>query len=168
MKDRRLYLYHGLTWIILGALAYWRRQELLQSGWGILWPFIPFVFGLLIVVEFWRDGKKGLILAGAFLAGSGLFLLLFSVDILSWRGIGMTWPLLSFSAGAAFFLAYVNDFSDSRLSVLALFFIAAGFFGLSRNQPAVAAQLRLYAQVFTAAAGCYLLIVLFSQKRRSS
>ena len=168
MKDKKTYLYHGLTWITLGALVYWRRQELLQSGWGIFWPFIPFIFGLLIVVDYWRDGKKGLILAGAFLAGSGFFLLLFSAKLLAWPGIGKVWPILSFSAGIAFFLAYASDYSGFLLPVLALFFIAAGFFGLSRNQPAVAVQLRLYAQVFTAAAGCYLLIILFSQKRRSS
>ena len=168
MKDKKKYLYHGLTWIMLGMLVYWRRQELLQSGWGVFWPFIPFIFGLLIVVEYWRDGKKGLILAGAFLAGTGLLFLLFSARILFWPGITVIWPFLLFIAGVVFFLVYINDFSQSWPSVSALFFIAAGFFGLSQNQPAMAAQLRLYAQVFTATAWCYLLIVFFSQKRRSS
>lgn len=166
MKDRKKYLYHGLTWITLGVLVYWRRQQLLEWGWGIFWPFIPFIFGLLVLVECWRDGKKGLILAGAFLAGTGLFFLLFSAKILPWPGIEAVWPFLLFLAGIAFFLIYINDFSDPRPPVLAFFFIAAGFFGLSRNQPAMATQLRLYAQVFIAAAGCYLLFILFSQKRR--
>ncbi len=168
MKDRKKYLYHGLTWIALGVLIFWRRQELLESGWGIFWPFIPFIFGLLLVVDYWRDGKKGPILAGAFLAGSGLFFLLFSTEVLSWPGAQAVWPFLLFWTGIVFFLAYINDFSDPRPPVLALFFSAAGFFCLSRNRPAIAAQLRLYAQVFTAAAGCYLLFIFFSQRRRSS
>ncbi|NLY88480.1 MAG: hypothetical protein GX085_02515 [Firmicutes bacterium] len=168
MKDKKKYLYHGLTWVILGVLLYWRRQELLQLGWGIFWPFIPFIFGLLMVVDYWRDRKKGLITAGAFLAGTGLFSLLFTTKVLSWPGVEVVWPFVLFLAGLVFFLVYINDFADPRPPVLALFFIAAGFFCLSRNQPAMAAQLRLYAQVFTATAGCYLLIVVFSQKRRSS
>ena len=100
MKDKRIYLYHGLTWIILGILVYWRRQELCCNRVGILWPFIPFIFGLLIVVEFGRTAE-GPHLTGHFWP-EAVFLLLFSTEILSWPGIGMAWPFLSFLQGPPF------------------------------------------------------------------
>lgn len=169
MKDtnRIKYLYHGLTWLILGVLIYWRRQELMQWGWGIFWPVLPFILGLLMIVEHFRDGKKSPVMAGAFLAGTGGFSLLFSLKILSWQGIAVIWPFVFFLAGFIFFLAFLSDFSDYRLPVPALFLTAAGFFSLSRNNPAMAGQLRLYAQVLAAAAWFCLSIVFYWKKRRS-
>lgn len=164
-NDGIKFLYHGLVLLLLGIFLYGHRRLLQEAGWGIFWPFIPLALGLLLLLEFRRTRKKLLLAAGAFLAGSGGFLLVFTLEYLPWSRLADLWAFFPVLAGFSLFLVYLSDFSGRGYLIAAVILLAAGLLGLGKNLPAMVKGFGPYGQ-FSLAAFIFLLFLLVSGKRK--
>lgn len=159
------FLYHGLVLSLLGIFLYGHRRLLQEAGWGIFWPFIPLALGLLLFLEYRRTREKVFLATGTFLAGSGGFLFVFTLEYLPWSRFAGLWPLLPLVAGLSLFLAYLCDFSGRGYLAAAVVLMVAGLFGLGESLPVIVKGFGMYGQFFLAAF-VFLLFLLISGKRK--
>lgn len=86
--------------IALGVLLLLVSNDVL-IGWGDIWPLAAIAAAAFLWRRFRRNGHPGYLFSATSLGLLGLFLLLFSLGILSWDTMAVTWPVIPLIAGAA-------------------------------------------------------------------
>ena len=103
MLQRRGALTPGLLLILFGAWLLAQNLGVPLPGLDMLWPALPLLFGLGLLLQFFLGGRKdeGLVFSGVAAALVGAFFFEFTLGRLRWGDMDRYWPVFVLIGGLA-------------------------------------------------------------------
>jgi hypothetical protein len=91
----------GIVLIALGSLFLLVNLNFLWFGWEAVWPFFPFLIGILMMKLYATQRRPPLLFGGLVLTQLGLFFFLFTAGVAPWPAMEGLWPFLILIPGIA-------------------------------------------------------------------
>jgi hypothetical protein len=133
MRNRRGAILPGLLLIALGAWLLALTLGVPLPGFDKIWPVLPLVFGLAVLVQFFAEGRRhdGLIFTGVAAALLGAFFLTITLGPLTWPALGRWWPVFVLIGGVAFTAQWLARPEERGLLVPAALAMVVGVVALA-------------------------------------
>jgi hypothetical protein len=133
MRTRRGAVLPGLLLIALGAWLLARTLGVPLPGFEKIWPVLPLVFGLAVLVQFFAEGRRhdGLIFTGVAAALLGVFFLTITLGPLTWPDLGRWWPIFVLIGGVAFLAQWLARPDERGLLIPAVLALLVGLGALA-------------------------------------
>src|SRR5687768_7030214 len=103
----------GLSLLIIGGWFTARAFEPRLMGFDRLWPFIPILIGVALLIQFavGQPNRAGLVFVGLVFALTGIFMCVFTFEVgrLTWFDLTRYWPIFPAIIGAGFLAIFIAD-----------------------------------------------------------
>ena len=146
MLQRRGALTPGLLLILFGAWLLAQNLGVPLPGLDMLWPALPLLFGLGLLLQFFLGGRKdeGLVFSGVAAALVGAFFFEFTLGRLRWGDMDRYWPVFVLIGGLAFLAQWLVNPAQRGLLIPAGLGLLVGLvaitFTLNLASPALIQQ----------------------------
>src|SRR5712692_1606368 len=133
MRNRRGALLPGLLLIALGAWLLALTLGVPLPGFDKIWPVLPLVFGLAVLIQFFAEGRRhdGLVFTGVAATLLGAFFLTITLGPLTWADLGRWWPIFVIIGGLAFLAQWLARPGEHSLLIPAGLALLAGLVALA-------------------------------------